>query len=473
LLYGVGRFLRSTTFKTDRLIAPTWTGTSIPQKTMRGIYFATHFHNFYHDAPIEEVERYVQDLALWGYNTVNVWFDMHHFNGISDPDAQVMIARLHAILRAANQIGIGACLAFLSNEGYANSPAELRADWTAGHDGYHHEPAGHYHVELCPSKPGAPELLLKWVDEKLSAFSDVTLDALWIWPYDQGGCTCGNCAPWGVNGFLKMAEPIARHYKQAFPAGKVVLSTWYFDHFTDGEWVGLSKAFTQRPDWVDYLMVDDYGDVFPQYPLEHGAPGGLPMVNFPEISMYRCNPWGGYGANPLPRHLQHLWDCARENLTGGFPYSEGIYEDINKAIFAQFYWDQTQAAMTTLREYAAFEFSSEPAAIDAIVAAIEILERNNAHTRETNNDADKLLMPSTEGADEAYRLLRDAETTLSPQARDSWRWRVLFLRAMIDAELAAHDFAPTQKCYAAFEELTRIYHARHAETWVAPPRLME
>ena len=54
------------------------------------MYFASHFHNFYHDAPVEAVERYVGELALWGINALMVWYDMHHFTGIDDPAAQAM-----------------------------------------------------------------------------------------------------------------------------------------------------------------------------------------------------------------------------------------------------------------------------------------------------------------------------------------------------------------------------------------------
>ena len=64
-------------------------------------------------------------------------------------------------------------------------------------------------------------------------------------------------------------------------------------------------------------------------------PGGLPLLNFPDISMYGQNPWGGYGANPHPGRLQQRWDETKKKLSGGFPYSEGIYEDINKVICAQ------------------------------------------------------------------------------------------------------------------------------------------
>jgi len=470
LLYGVGKFLRSSRYGQGTFEAGSWRGASVPEKPVRGIYFATHFHNVYHDAPVESVQRYVEELALWGTNVLCVWFDMHHFAGIEDPAAQAMIGRLKAILRTANEIGIGAGLGFLANEAYANSPVELRADWTAGHDGYHHPPGGHYHVELCPSKPGAKELMLRWVEERFAAFADIAIDYLWIWPYDQGGCTCGQCKPWGVNGFLTMAEPTARRFREWSPKGKVVLSTWYFDHFTDGEWEGLSKAFATRPDWVDYLLADDFGDRFPQYPLVHGTPGGLPMVNFPEISMYGSGgygPWGGFGANPFPHHLQALWDSAKRSLSGGFPYSEGIYEDINKAICTQFYWSPDKPAMETVREYVAYEYS--PEVVESVTAAIEVLERALPRVGHAAEPVARFVIRDPAGIEEAYRRLQEADKLLSPYARQAWRWRVLYLRTLIDYELVSHDYAVSEHCEEAFEELTTIYHAQNAAYWVAPP----
>jgi hypothetical protein len=62
--------------------------------------------------------------------------------------------------------------------------------------------------------------------------------------------------------------------------------------------------------------------------LDEGVPGGLPLLNFPDISMCGQEPWGEYGANPLPEHLQKRWDGTKHKLSGGCPYSEGIYEDL-------------------------------------------------------------------------------------------------------------------------------------------------
>ena len=122
----------------------------------------------------------------------------------------------------------------------------------------------------------------------------------------------------------------------------------------------MSKALAADKSWADYVMADAHED-FPRYPLDEGVPGRLPLLNFPEISMWRQTPWGGYGADPLPARLQRLWNQTQGKLAGGTPYSEGIYEDLNKVICSQLYWKPDRPTMDTVREYAAFEYSPDVA----------------------------------------------------------------------------------------------------------------
>ena len=144
LLYGIGKLLRALPPITLSPPAAPWQIESVPSLPVRGMYFATHFHNFYHDAPLEEVTRYIEELALWGCNALLVWFDMHHYDSLQDPAAQQMIHRLRGMLTAANAVGMGAGLLFLANEGYRSSPPALRVT-----------PApAQYNVEICPSQPG-------------------------------------------------------------------------------------------------------------------------------------------------------------------------------------------------------------------------------------------------------------------------------------------------------------------------------
>ncbi len=471
LLYAVGKHLRD----------PAWRGTSVPEKPIRAIYFATHFHNFYHDAPIETVCRYIEELALWGCNTLTVWFDMHHYNGIHDPAAQQMITRLRTMLRTAEAVGMRPGFMLLANEAYANSPVELRADWTAGHDGYFREPGGHYHVEICPNQPGGLEQILNDRAGMLDAFEGIAPGFVVIWPYDQGGCTCAKCAPWGANGFLNVAEPLARLLRQRNPAAKLVLSTWYFDHFVKGEWEGLSRAFSGgKPDWVDYLLADDYGG-FPEYPLTHGMPGGIQGMNFPEISMNGMFPWGGFGANPRPAHWQQYWDTAGAKLAGGFPYSEGIFEDLNKVLQLQLNWNGRQSTREIVREYAAAEFSPDVA--DDVTQAIFMMEESLDHGvdgaqaraiieaggwNKREQSAAIYGLPNVR-APSYTGILRRADRQLPAAARAAWRWRILMLRAMLDEELLRSGGRPTATSEACFDELTAIYHAGEAEWMVSPP----
>lgn len=206
---------------------------------------------------------------------------------------------------------------------------------------------------------------------------------------------------------------------------------------------------------MDFVQADSLDGV-PRYPLDIGVPGGVPLLNFPEISMWGRGPWGGYGANPTPARCAAQWKQAGGKLAGGVPYSEGIYEDINKVIWLQFYWDNDRPAEKTLEEYIASEFS--PAVLNDTTKAVHLLEE----TWPGISVGPKSL--------EARKLLERADAQLTPQAKAAWRWRILVLRAVIDGELRqTQGKLRGDALQKAFNELTRIYHAEHADPWVRPP----
>jgi len=451
LRYGIGKFLRTSRYLQDRFIPSPWRGTSVPARKVRGIYFATHFHNFYHDAPIDQVREYLEELSLWGYNALNIWFDMHHYQGIDDPEARVMIERLKLLLGTAKQTGFNIGFAILANESFADSPIELRADQTF--PGTRHVRGG-YGLELCPSKPAGRELILKNIQWEFAVFSDLKIDFLWIWPYDQGGCGCEKCRPWGGNAFLRIAEEEAALARKFWPEVKIYLSTWLFDCVKpEGEWEGLHALLEKNPDWVGGVIADSHTD-FPHYPLEHDLPENYPLLNFPEISMWGMNPWGTFGANPAPLRFERLWNQAKDKLQGGFPYSEGIFEDINKVVVSRFYWGDVPW-QETLRESIAYDFS--PPVVEDVIMAIKIMEQNQS--RQWMGDSQ---------THDAYFYMKRAEASLSSKARTSWRWRILFLRSRIERELLSNHGKPTENCRPWFEELTEIYHARNAQECVKP-----
>ena len=465
LLYGIGKFLHSSTFTDHEIIPSVWVGISEPDKKIRGMYFATHFHNFYHDAPIKVVSNYIEELALWGINSLSVWFDMHHFESIDDPEAEVMLDRLSQLLRIGKQLGMETGIMCLANEGYRNTPEKIKATATG---------KSHYGVEICPSTSAAVRLILKQIDDEVNRFQKkgVVLDRITIWPYDQGGCECKDCTPWGANGFIKISKQLSHLIREKLPNTEIILSTWLFDYFKDaGEWKNLHSCLKEDSSWIDALLVDSHTE-FPTYPLNNKLSTILPIVSFPEISMWKMWPWGGIGANPLVTQLGDKFTRSNHIISGTFPYSEGIYEDINKIVYSQLCWDSSQSIEQILKEYIIAEYGNQ--AVENIYKAIQILEKNHHHCLYMhmfceNMEFKKWDTPDDAGACEAFELLERANDKMPEWAKSSWRWRILFIRAYIDKERFSNAGLLTYKCEPFLIELTDIYYAQNANIRISPP----
>ncbi len=500
LLYGAGKFLHTCRYDMGGLTPGDWRGTSVPKGTFRGIYFATHFNNWYEAASDSERGRYVESLALWGTNSLVVHYPDQWLSGMEDTKAQVWIQKMKRLMIDAKSVGIKVGLLHIVNAGYTSTPKELKAT-----------PGRHCGGNMiCSSKPEGKKLLMKNWNALMDEFAEPGLDIVVYWPYDEGGCDCPQCSPWGGNGYLKLCRDFSKVVHQKYPEAKIILSTWCFDYrhnpdwktrvasIENGEYAALVKALEEDKSWVDGIMTDAHGS-FPEYPLVHGVAGDLPMVNFSEISMIGQYPWGGFGANPLPARFQRLWNQAKDKLSGGFPYSEGIFEDINKTICSQLYWAPDKPTMEIVKEYISYEYS--PVMVESVAKAIKLLEQNHMRKliveKKEKPDADwfsentfiggsriqfvhedKTPLTETEmknlkkNTEEAFRLIDEADKQLTPQTQASWRWRILYLRAEIDRELVKTDGwfeGPVLK--AAFEELTRISHSEHGFTGIHVPRI--
>ena len=457
VLYGVGKFLRTSRYDLGGFASGQWRGMSKPDCPVRAVYLATHFNNFYEAAPIEEVMRYIQDLGLWGNNTILINYPSWQFNDPQDESARIWVERFRTVLAGATQCGLQIGLVQSANQGYKNTPDALRGTPVPG------KRRGNFGVNLCPSKSPARKTLLRIHGDLFNQFTDIGLDYFVLWPYDEGGCACSRCWPWGARGYLEISKDLATLVHKKFPNCKTILSTWGFenenDDNPDGEWIGLEKSMRQDNSWVDYIMADGRNNYFPKYLLEQVVPGNLPLLNFPEISMFGMKPWGGYGANPAPGHFQMLWDRIRHKAAGGASYSEGIYEDINKSIISGFYWNPEQKAEDSVREYLSFEFSPEVA--DDLLEVVRILEQN--HKRNYIQDS----------AVRAFELVSKAEVRLTQRVRSSWRWRIFYLRALIDKELYQRKGKlEGETLKSAFAELTRLYYAEHAHSMpIKPPEI--
>lgn len=244
----------------------------------------------------------MEELGLWGYNTLLVWLDMSHFKSFDDPEAVTFRRRLHAICEAAAGIGLDVGFMVIANEGYNTSPAELRALNKNGA-----QRGGWYDCQVCPSKPEGMKYIIGAFRQLLDWWSDLHPAYVCICAYDQGGCGCDLCRPWGTNGFPRTAKKLVALARRQLPEVKVIVSTWQFDV---EEWRSLSREFSEKAPWADYVLAE--GIVQPMS-------RGLPIVGFPEISMYNMRPWGGFVLLRCPTTSNHNGMPSRTAFAADFP----------------------------------------------------------------------------------------------------------------------------------------------------------
>ena len=192
-------------------------------------------------------------------------------------------------------------------------------------------------------------------------------------------------------------------------------------------------------------------------------------MGFPEVSMYGAYPWGGFGANPVPAHHQKLWNEQKDLLAGGFLYSEGIFEDLNKVLYAQFYWQKDRSAESIMDEYIAYEFS--PVVVAPVRKALEILETNLPRKAENlrQRRAPRFVLEHPSGTAEALRSASvQAEQQLSPRARGHGAGAFSIFARSSTTSLVRMTSSVSARCEQALQELTNIYYAQNAIMAVSP-----
>ncbi len=127
-------------------------------------------------------------------------------------------------------------------------------------------------------------------------------------------------------------------------------------------------------------------------------------------------------SNPQPYYYAKIHNQYAPFTDGFISYSDGVHDDVNKIIWSELAWDPHKDVSKILEEYCRFFFGSSVAKNTA--NGILALERNWDGPIEENG-----------GIEATFSYWRNLETQ-RPELRNNWRWQLLMLRNYYDAYTA-------------------------------------
>ena len=385
-LFGVGQLLRSLNWAKGSARIPTDLDIATsPALPIRGHQLGyRHTANSYDGWDEKQFEQYIRELALFGANSVE---------GIPFQDDR---KSPHMPLpRAVMNRKFSEICARYELDYWIWSPADFdlkdtakRAEHLARHEALFRD---------CPR-----------------------LDAVFL----PGGDP-GDNEPALVMSYLEdLSHLLAKHH----PRAKIWLSMQGFEQpkvdFVHN-WIN-----EKMPDWLGGLVAGPSSPPIPQtrarLPLRYG------LRDYPDIThTVRCQypvAWwdpafhltlGRESANPRPVFYKLVQDCFGPYTSGFITYSDGVHDDVNKAVWSRLGWQPDAVPRAMVLDYTRCFFGAAVAksAADGILA----LEKNWEGPLADNG-----------GVAATLALWQQLERK-APELRGNWRWQLCLLRAYYDA----------------------------------------
>jgi hypothetical protein len=185
-----------------------------------------------------------------------------------------------------------------------------------------------------------------------------------------------------------------------------------------------------QPDWLGGLVAGPSSPGIPE--TRARLPRRYGLRDYPDIThTVRCQfpvPWwdpafhltlGREPANPRPAYYKAVQDYFGPYTSGFISYSDGIHDDVNKAVWSRLGWQPDASPREIVLDYTRcfFGASASGAAADGILA----LEKNWEGPLAGN------------GGVEATLALWESLERSHPELRGNWRWQLCLLRANYDA----------------------------------------
>ncbi|MHB1357464.1 MAG: hypothetical protein ACYCZF_15965 [Anaerolineae bacterium] len=328
----------------------------------RELYAVAHFGSSYEVMGRHEMRDCLAEARWWGFNAYSDWFDAAD---LRDPHnnprrefllPQALFEHKLASFRSADELGLACSLAMTPNHVYLD---QLRPDLLADTS----EPR-YFGQLLCPSIPEARTII---IDNALALVRDlyhagVNLSSLSAGPFDYGGCACARCHPW-ITTFGQVYAEIALQARKYYPDLQVRLVGWW--------WTAQEEALFSR--WAN----EHYPGLFVSFArhIVYGAAAPEGEGNRPEGCEKQAFVHIGYADQAEPRDVYGTWGpvaasgrlertvraLESQAYHGWTAYSEGQFDDVNKALLAGLSSGQFATANEVLQAYAERYFAAKGA----------------------------------------------------------------------------------------------------------------
>lgn len=388
-IYAVGRFLRKCEFRNgDVLIPETLPGFFSPDKTIRGHQLGyRHCANTYDAWNKADFRRYSLELMYFGMNTVE-----HIPKTNDDPPAPLMKHDENELLR---EVSLDADALDLDVSLWIpNDTADLAASLKKRKEIFENTPR---------------------------------INAVFIPGSDPGDLPAGD---------LKThCLAIARLLHETHPDAKLWVSA-QAPHNAPGWGESFLEQFSSVPEQEVAGVITGPNHAFDPDTLRRRLPSGIPVRFYPDITHnVRCeypvhfqeDDWHyAYAAalsreciNPRPMEYHKLHRIFARYTVGSVSYSEGVNDDVNKALWSALEWDGDADVHEILSDYARLFFCG--ADTETAVSAILGLELNWNAPPDLNPQIDATL------------ALWEALGEQTPALRRNWRYLQGLFRARCDA----------------------------------------
>lgn len=431
-------------------------GMTPPLFGTRTLYCPAHFGNSYECPGDREFRALLETWRDWGFNEFADWFDPAncidpwHVGPYSEQLYDLSRAQRDMHVRrfqAAQSLGLPGVLVLTPNTVYQDQCGpEVDATKTDRIFG----------PLLCPSIPPARTTILRnnenWF--KTLAQGGVKLKAIAACPYDFGGCACDKCRPWILT-FAEMCREVHAIAERYHPGVEMRMIGWWWsaeEHQMFADW-----ADRHAPGWVKSITLHipyDQSDVA-GVPLPQGCSRqAFVHIGYAEDAAPR-DYYGHLGPAIAPERLERtLLALHARGCTGWMAYSEGLFEDVNKAIVAGLSSGRCASALAAVRAFVETCFHVNDSSAHAWTQWLQQWGR-----------------PYHRDADEAQRELTVLLAKLDPAVAASWQVREWELKTQLMRHYqTAEGKEPTPARAAAREAIDAAQEQLQRQVYALGPQ---